>query len=79
LQAAIESYYYLCFMANLPERSCIDIGRTQIFISKAVSDFKHNYTYCLDYSGWDITRQQVLGIISFEIIRKFLRLTGYHN
>jgi hypothetical protein len=75
----IESNFYLDFMNKLNRNTCIDIGRTQLEISKVTSSYKDYYAITIDYSGWDITRQQVLGVISFEFIIQSLCLNKYFS
>jgi hypothetical protein len=75
--SALESFYYLWFMSGLPLESCIKIGLTQRQISEHVGEYEDLNTYCFDYSKWDFTSKQVLSVLSFEVMSRFLNLTTY--
>jgi hypothetical protein len=73
----LESYFYLWFMSGLPLESCIKIGLTQNQISEHTIEFENLNTYCFDYSKWDLTRKQILSVLSFEVISRFINLSSY--
>jgi hypothetical protein len=76
-QLVIESFYYKVFSSLICSDSCITMGLTQIQISERVSQYKDLYTYSVDYSKWDQTRQPILSIISFDILCQLCGFSEY--
>lgn len=78
-QQAIESFFYMYFSSALTKESSITIGFTQLEVSQLMKKYDPYYTYCFDYSKWDILRQPVLSVISFELIRNCLPLDRFES
>lgn len=77
-QQALESFIFIYFSSGLPEsRSAVVLGYTQSEISEVVTGYKGLYAYSVDYKVWDNSRQPVLSVISFELIRQLIPLTDY--
>jgi hypothetical protein len=76
-QQALESYYYLYFSSGLQLGSAITLGLTQIEISKLANSYTEYYTYSLDHKAWDLHRQPILSVISFDILEQILPLNIY--
>lgn len=78
-QQCLESFYYLFVSSALPHNSSIAMGVTQREISQITSEYVQYNSYSVDYKVWDNTRQPVLSVISFEILRQILPLTDYEE
>lgn len=78
-QQILENFYYQYFVSALPLDSCICLGRTQSQIGEIVKAYDNMYCYSFDYKSWDNTRQQVLSVISFELLRSALPLSEYED
>lgn len=79
LQQSLESFYYLYFISALPKGSALALGLTQIEVSSLCEQFRDYYTIPLDHKSWDLLKQPVLSVISFEILLNVLPLNHYQK
>jgi hypothetical protein len=78
-QIVIEVYFYKLFQSVIPQDSCVTLGKTQKQISDITSSYTDLQTYSIDYSKWDVSRQPVLSVISFDIFMQYIPMSAYHR